>query len=93
MDSITTALSKLTQVAIVMITPIFMCLFIGKWLDEKFNTGVVFLFIFLVLGVGSAFRSLYMFVIKSYKDEQVKEEANDYFVVDKSEINEDTNDF
>lgn len=72
-----------------MIVPIAMCLFFGKWLDEKFDTNLTFLFIFLILGVASSFRNLYVFVIKDYSDEQKKEEKNGYLVVEKDEENRD----
>lgn len=90
MGEITRAFSKLTQVAINMIVPIAMCLFIGKWLDEKFDTNLTFLFIFLVLGVASSFRNLYIFVIKDFSDEQKQEEKNGYLIVENEKNTENT---
>ncbi|MBV1728838.1 MAG: AtpZ/AtpI family protein [Methanobacterium sp.] len=52
-------LALVSQIGIMMIVPIAIGLFIGKFLDEKLGTGYVFLFIFLVIGVGAAFVNLY----------------------------------
>lgn len=51
--------SLVSQLGIMMLIPIFGCAFIGKFLDEKFNTGPVLFLIFLVLGVGGAFMGVY----------------------------------
>ena len=64
----TKALALFTQLAISMIVPIFICLFIGKWLDSLFHTGGIFLIIFLILGIGAGFRSIYYLVRGFWKD-------------------------
>ena len=56
-----------------MIIPIILCVFIGKWIDEKLNTDPLFLIIFIILGVLSSFRNLYVLVIKDYKPETSEE--------------------
>lgn len=43
------ALSMLTQVGISMLVPIFLCLWAGKSLDKAFDTGILFLIIFIIL--------------------------------------------
>ncbi len=73
MNSFARALSKLTQVGITMVVTIGMCFFIGKWLDEKLGTDIIFLAIFTFLGIGAAFRNLYMMVMLEYKKEEKKE--------------------
>ncbi|MDE6182106.1 MAG: AtpZ/AtpI family protein [Eubacteriales bacterium] len=67
------AFSLLSQVGINMIIPIILCVFIGKWIDEKLNTDPLFLIIFIILGVLSSFRNLYVLVIKDYKPETSEE--------------------
>lgn len=57
------ALSLLMQLSIMMIVSIFGCFFIGKFIDTKLNTGPIFMLIFLVLGIGGAFMSVYKTVI------------------------------
>ena len=57
------ALSLLSQLSIIMLTSIFGCFFIGKFIDNKLNTSPIFMLIFLVLGVGGAFMSVYKTVI------------------------------
>ena len=57
------ALSLLSQLSIMMLTSIFGCFFIGKYIDNKLNTSPIFMLIFLVLGVGGAFMSVYKTVI------------------------------
>ena len=72
-NSLAKAFSLLSQVGIHMLVPIILCLFIGKWLDKKFGTNILFLIIFIVLGVLSSFRNLYVLVIKQYKPETQEE--------------------
>ena len=73
MNGIARALSKLTQVAITMVVTIGMCFFIGKWLDEKIGSNFVFLPIFIILGIGAAFRNLYVMVMLEYRKEEKKD--------------------
>ena len=68
------ALSMLTQVGISMLVPIFLCLWIGKSLDKAFDTGILFLIVFIILGVGASFRTLYMMTAHKYKKIAEKEE-------------------
>ncbi|MBN2794351.1 MAG: AtpZ/AtpI family protein [Clostridia bacterium] len=68
-------LAYLTQIAFLMLTPIIGGVFIGNWLDEHFNTSPWLLLVCIILGVGTAFMSLYKFVMKVTKndDEDTKE--------------------
>ncbi len=84
---ISKALSKLTQVGINMMVPILICLFIGKWLDQKFNTDFIFLFIFIILGIASSFRNLYIFVIKDYTKQPKQEEETSTSINTESQEN------
>lgn len=56
---IATMLSLLTQVGLMIIIPIFGCMFIGRFIDSKLNTSPIFLLIFILLGIGGAFMSVY----------------------------------
>ena len=68
-------LAYLTQVAFIMLTPIFLGVFAGNFVDNKFNTSPWFLLLFIVLGVGTAFMNLYKFVMTmTKKDDNKKEE-------------------
>ena len=57
------ALSLLSQLSIMMLVSIFECFFIGKFIDTKLNTRPIFMLIFLILGIGGAFMSVYKTVI------------------------------
>ena len=57
------ALSLLSQLSIMMLVSIFGCFFIGKFIDTKLNTRPIFMLIFLILGIGGAFMSVYKTVI------------------------------
>ncbi len=59
------ALSLISQLGISMVVPIGMCLFIGKLLDSALDTSPLFIIIFILLGIGGGFRSVYM-IIKPY---------------------------
>lgn len=56
-------LSLMSQLGIMMVVSIFGCFFIGKFIDDKLNTEPIFMLIFLLLGVGGAFMSVYKTVI------------------------------
>lgn len=77
MNDISRALSKFSHIGISMVVPIFICIFIGKFLDEKLNTAPTMIIIFIILGVLSSFRNLYMIVIRDYEKDKKKEE--EYF--------------
>ena len=61
------AFANISQIGINMFVTIMLCFFIGKWIDDKLGTNAIFLIIFMFLGVASAFRNLYVLVIKQYK--------------------------
>jgi len=52
-------LALITQIGIIMIVPIIIGLFLGKFLDNLIGTNNIFLFIFIIIGVGAAFLNLY----------------------------------
>lgn len=58
-------LSILSHMGFMMVIPILGCVLLGNFLDKVFHTNVVFLLIFTVLGVLSAFRNLYVIALKS----------------------------
>ena len=66
-------LSLVTQLGITMLTSIFMCMFVGLWLDEKFSTH--FFIPSLLLGIGGGVRGAYT-LIKNASDEE-KESDDD----------------
>jgi F0F1-type ATP synthase assembly protein I len=70
-------LAYLTQVAFLMLTPIIGGVYIGQWLDQKWDTSPWFLFLGIVLGVGAGFMSLYKFVMKVTKDSDSKKHKGD----------------
>lgn len=68
------AFVMLLQIGISMMVPVFLCVFVGKWLDEKFGTGYFFI-LFLVLGFLSAFRNVYQLTRSFYAKDKAKEDA------------------
>lgn len=76
LDNVGQALAKFSQIALYMVVPIIICMFLGKWIDEKLGTNAVFLIIFIILGVLASFRNLYIYVMKPYAEEQKKEEED-----------------
>lgn len=69
-------LTLISQVGLLMAIPIFLCLFVGNWLDQKFGTNGLFLIIFILLGVAAAFRNLFTVVLKSF-DVKGKDQRHD----------------
>lgn len=62
--SIIKSLSLVSQIGILMATPIFMCTLFGYWLDTKLGTQGLFLILFILVGVYAAFRNLFVTVLK-----------------------------
>lgn len=61
-------LALLSQVGIMMIVPILGSILVGIWLDKKLGTGMIATIIFIVLGVGAAFRNLIQLSAKKTKE-------------------------
>ena len=71
--------TMVTQISISMMVPIFLCIFIGYKLDEKFESSYWFL-IFMLLGFITAFRNVYHLTKGFYAKEKAKEDAKmNYF--------------
>ena len=68
MKEIGKALSLITQLGISMLVPILICLGIGIFIDDRFGTSPWWMIIFIILGVGAGFRSVYMLTLDYHKD-------------------------
>ena len=67
-----------SQLGISMMVPIFLCGVIGYWLNGQFHNELLFLFA-LVIGVGAAFRNLFILTKSFYISDLKKEqETADY---------------
>lgn len=71
------ALALFNQVGIAMLIPIFMCTFIGIFLDKATGLEPLFLIIFILLGVGAAFRNLFYIIGKEVKKSEKNDDSND----------------
>lgn len=60
-------LSLISQLGIIMLVCIFGCFFVGKFIDAHIGTGRIFTMGFLILGVASAFNSVYRVLHKYTK--------------------------
>lgn len=58
-----------------MLVSVALGIWIGGFLDDKLNTGVLFLIVFTIIGVASGFRSVYLIVTKQIEKEE--EEKDD----------------
>lgn len=54
-----TNLTLVSQIGISMVLPILGGVWAGHWLDERFGTKILFLIVFVFLGIGASFYSLY----------------------------------
>ncbi len=68
------ALAMIAQIGISMLTPIFLCLFLGYFIDQHFNTKV-WIIVFLFLGIIVAFRNVYYLTKQFYAKEKEREDA------------------
>lgn len=65
-------LLMITQIGITMLVPIFLCLFLGMFLNEALDT-VYAVPILLVLGIAASFRNVY-YLTKSFYAKQKRKE-------------------
>lgn len=66
-------LYNLTTIGLQIVVSIFIGLGIGLMLDDTFETKPIFLFIFLLMGIGAGFLNLFR-VVKKEVGEQKKDE-------------------
>lgn len=70
-------LTLITQFGINMLVPIFLCFFVGYYLDKKLGTSYL-LIIFFFIGALAGFRNIYIFARRMTKDdEEDVEESRD----------------
>lgn len=55
-------LALITQVGLNVIIPILLGVYIGRWLDEKFNKTMFFTMVLLIIGTLSGFMNLFKLV-------------------------------
>ncbi len=63
----TSALALLSQLGISMSIPIFGCIFVGIFLDNLTGKSPLWLIIFILLGVGAAFRNMFHIILHEAK--------------------------
>jgi ATP synthase protein I len=59
-----------SSVGIAMVLAIFACLALGVYLDKKFDTGSLFTFIFLLIGIVAGFRNLHVLIQRYFTDDE-----------------------
>ena len=57
-------LALISHIGIAMTLPIILGLYLGRWIDDKFNSQPLFLFVFIILGVITAFVNLFRIATK-----------------------------
>lgn len=73
------AIAMISQIGISMMTPIFLCTFIGYQMDKSFSTSYWFL-ILMVLGFITAFRNVYYLTKSFYVHDKLREDKEmNYF--------------
>lgn len=71
-------LTLITQFGINMLVPIFLCFFVGYYLDKKLGTSYLMI-IFFFIGALAGFRNIYIFARRMTKDDEEEdvEESRD----------------
>ncbi|HPK52953.1 MAG TPA: AtpZ/AtpI family protein [Smithellaceae bacterium] len=59
-----------SSIGIAMVLAIFGCLMLGLYLDRKFDSGNVFTFLLLLVGIAAGFRNMYVLIKKNFPDEE-----------------------
>lgn len=62
-------LTLITQFGINMLVPIFLCFFVGYYLDKKMGTSYLMI-IFFFIGALAGFRNIYIFARRMTKDDE-----------------------
>lgn len=62
------SLSLITQLGITILTSVFLCMFLGLWLDRKFSTH--FFIPFLILGIGGGLSGAWKLIRNVSGDEE-----------------------
>lgn len=86
--SIMKNVALITQIGVTIISTILIALLIGKKLDEWLGTGVIFTFIFILLGISSSFMTILRLGAKE-KNRPIK----DWGEEDEDEEDDDGSDF
>lgn len=60
-------LALITHIGLQMIIPIFGAVFLGHYIDERLQTGNIFLIVFIILGVMVGFLNVYKLVMHDIK--------------------------
>lgn len=60
-----------SSVGIALVLVIFASLYFGYWLDSKYGTTPFFSLLFLVLAIAGAFRNLYVYIKRNFRDEKI----------------------
>lgn len=66
-------LLMITQIGITMLAPIFLCLFVGLFLNDTFDT-IYAVPILLILGIAASFRNAYHLTKSFYAKQKQKED-------------------
>ena len=66
------SLAMVTQFGINMLVPIFLCSFLGLFIDEKFGTDFWFILLFF-LGAIVGFRNVYIFAKRIYSEKSERD--------------------
>ncbi|MBS7006889.1 AtpZ/AtpI family protein [Anaerostipes sp.] len=69
------SLSLITQLGITILTSVFLCMFLGLWLDRKFSTH--FFIPFLILGVGGGLSGAWKLIRNVSQDEEDNDDKRD----------------
>lgn len=62
-------LTLITQFGINMLVPIFLCFFVGYYLDKKIGTSYLMI-VFFFIGALAGFRNIYIFARRMTKDDE-----------------------
>lgn len=57
-------LALINQIGISMIVPIFICLYIGKWIDSLLSTNAIITLLMLFIGIMVSFRNFFVMTSK-----------------------------
>lgn len=74
--SVYRSLAVITQFGINMLVPIFLCSFLGIYLDKKFGTSYIMIILFF-LGALAGFRNIYIVAKRIYSDKDCGDKKND----------------
>jgi ATP synthase protein I len=63
-------MASVSSIGIALVLAIFGCFFLGRWLDQRLGTEPYLTLVFLLLGIATGFRNIYVLIKRYLKNDK-----------------------